>query len=160
MTAAAEAACPFCPPRQQVYAESPRWRLLRHLDPVPIAGWMMLAAREHRSGLDALTSEESRELGEVLSEIARAVRLETGCERTYLLSFNEAVPHLHLHVVPRHAGDARTKSWALADLYRTTARHEVAAVDPREAEALAVRVGVRASVGLRSLGFGSSALVS
>ena len=139
---------------QAIYAESPRWRLLRHLDPVPVAGWMMLATREHRAGLDALTAEESGELGEVLSEVARAVRLETGCDRTYLLSFNEAVPHLHLHVVPRHAGDARTTSWALADLYRATARREEAAIDPLHAESLARRIGARVAAALATRGFG------
>ena len=153
MTSVSAATCPFCAPAQTVYAESARWLLLRHLDPVPIAGWMMLATREHRAGLDALTSKEAGELGEVLSEISRAVRLETGCERTYLLSFNEAVPHLHLHVIPRHAGDTRTKSWSLADLYRSTARGEMAAVDQHVAEARALRIAARASAALAMAGF-------
>lgn len=146
--------CPFCPPTQAIYAESPRWLLLRHLDPVPIAGWMMLATRAHRSGLDALSDEEAREAGIALRAIARAVRQETGCERTYSITFNEAVPHLHLHVIPRHAGDPTTTSWALADRYRATARREAAPAGPEEAEVAARRIAARVAAELLPLGFG------
>jgi hypothetical protein len=120
-------ACPFCPPSQRVYLSSPRWNLLRHLDPVPLAGWMMIATREHRA--------------------------ETGCERTYTISFNEAVPHLHVHVIPRHASDPSTTSWALADRYRATARREADAANPADAERVAEAVAARALRDLGGLGF-------
>ncbi|MFZ9914995.1 MAG: HIT family protein [Phycisphaerales bacterium] len=146
-------ACPFCAGAQTVYAESPRWRLMRHADPVPLAGWMMLVAREHRSGLDAMAPEEAGEVGVALAAIAAAVRAETGCERTYSLTFNEAVPHLHLHVIPRHAGDASTTSWALADRYRATMRQEIAPADAASAERTARAVADRALPALAAIGF-------
>ena len=127
--------CPFCSRRQTVYLESPRWQLLRHADPVPLAGWMMLAARAHRAGMDEMDEAEQREVGAILAIIAGAVRAETGAERTYSITFNEAVRHLHLHVVPRHAADATTTSWALADRYRATVRGEIAAADAALADA-------------------------
>jgi len=146
-------ACPFCTRRQTVYLESPRWQLLRHADPVPLAGWMMVTARAHRSGADEMDELEQREIGTVLAEVARAVRAETGAERTYSITFNEAVRHLHLHVIPRHAADASTTSWALADRYRATARGEVAAADSAEAERVARAVAVRCLAALAPLGF-------
>lgn len=158
MATAVEGTCPFCSVSQTVYLESPRWRLLRHLDPVPIAGWMMVVTREHRSGLDALSPEEAAEVGPILSAIAASVRAITGAERTYGITFNEAVKHLHLHVIPRHASDPSTTSWALADRYRATARGEVAAAPAEEAERVAVAVAEHAIERLRSLGFASRAM--
>ena len=145
--------CPFCDRTQTVYLESPRWMLLRHADPVPLAGWMMLASKRHIGGLDEMSADEQREVGEIMSELARAVRAETGCERTYSITFNEAVRHLHLHVIPRHASDESTTSWALADRYRATARKERAPAEPAEAERAARAVAARSAARLSSLGF-------
>lgn len=145
--------CPFCAGAFRPYIVSDRWLLCRHADPVAIAGWMMLVAREHRSGLDDMNADEQREVGVILAEIARAVRAETGCERTYSITFNEAVPHLHLHVIPRHAGDASTTSWALADRYRSTARKEIPAADSADAERAAQAIASRALASLGALGF-------
>lgn len=149
----AAGSCPFCPPSQRVYLASDRWVLLRHLDPVPVAGWMMVAARAHRAGLHELDPLEQQEVGQILAAIADAVRAVTGCERTYSITFNEAVPHLHLHVIPRHAGDASTTSWALADRYRTTARRELPGATPESAELAAEQVASRALARLTALGF-------
>jgi diadenosine tetraphosphate (Ap4A) HIT family hydrolase len=157
MANAVDGACPFCPATQTVYLESPRWVLLRHLDPVPIAGWMMVATREHRSGLDALSPEEAAEVGPILAAIAESVRAVTGAERTYGITFNEAVRHLHLHVIPRHADDASTTSWALADRYRATARREIPAAATDDAERAARAVADHALAKLRALGFAAPA---
>lgn len=146
-------ACPFCEGKQTVYLGSPRWQLLRHADPVPLAGWMMVASRAHRSGVDAMDADEQREIGQILAAVAAAVRAETGCERTYSITFNEAVRHLHLHVIPRHASDESTTSWALADRYRATARKERAPAEPAEAERAARAVAARSAARLSSLGF-------
>lgn len=146
-------ACPFCERRQTVYLESPRWQLLRHADPVPLAGWMMVAARAHRAGVDEMDADEQREIGTILAEVARAVRAETGCERTYSITFNEAVKHLHLHVIPRHAGDDSTTSWALADRYRATARKERDPAPAADAERTARAVAARCAAALAPLGF-------
>lgn len=114
---------------------------------------MMIAARAHRAGLDELSAEESAELGVVLGVLAKAVRSETRCERTYAISFNEAVPHLHVHVVPRHANDPTTTSWALADRYRATMREELAPASIEEAERTARAIAQRALPALQALGF-------
>lgn len=148
-----EPKCPFCTYAQRVYLESERWMLLRHADPVPVAGWMMLASRAHRAGLDELSPAEQSELGAVMAAIARAVREETLCARTYTIGFNEAVRHLHLHVIPRHADDATTTSWALADRYRATARGETPPADGAEAERRAVAIAARLHPVLRGFGF-------
>lgn len=147
------ASCPFCASAQTRYLESERWHVLRHADPVPVAGWMVLATRAHRAGPHALDPVEAEELGTILAALAGAVRAETGCERTYTISFNEAVQHLHLHVIPRHLSDESTKSWALADTYRETARGDLAPADAEDAERAARSIARRALPALARLGF-------
>jgi len=154
---ASPSGCVFCDRGQRVYLESPRWLIMRHADPVPTAGWMMVVARAHRGGLDELDAGEASELGQVLAAVAAAVRAETGAERTYGITFNEAVRHLHLHVVPRHAADAGTTSWALADRYRATARGEIAPASADSAERTARAVARRAAPALSLLGFAAPA---
>jgi diadenosine tetraphosphate (Ap4A) HIT family hydrolase len=153
VSAGAGVACPLCEVAATPFLESPRWLLLRHADPVPIAGWMMLVTRAHREGPHALERDEQAELGSLVAAIAGAVRTATGCERAYLFSFNEAVPHMHLHVVPRHAGDPTTASWALADRYRDTAAARTAAVDPAVADETAHAVARHAERALAPFGF-------
>lgn len=147
--------CPFCPPAQRIYLASPSWFVVRHLDPVPLAGWMLLVSRAHHGGLEDLADAERAEVGSVLSELAAAVRAETGCDRVYSLSFNEAVRHLHLHLIPRHAEDDSTKSWALADRYRATTRGEVEPANADLAEQTAGRIAMRALPRLAKFGFAS-----
>lgn len=114
---------------------------------------MMLVARAHREGPHALERDEQAELGGLVAAIAAAVRAATGCERTYLLSFNESVQHMHLHVVPRHASDATTTSWALADRYRETAAGRSAAIAPLVADEAARAVARHAERALAPFGF-------
>jgi diadenosine tetraphosphate (Ap4A) HIT family hydrolase len=119
---------------------------------------MMIASRAHRAGAHELDAAEQAELGAVVAAVARAVRAETACDRTYTISFNEAVPHLHVHVIPRHASDPSTTSWALADRYRATARREVEGATASDAERLAVAIAARAARELEHLGFATTAL--
>lgn len=119
------------------------WRLYRHADPTPIAGWMMLAAREHRSGLEALQDLESAEIGLVLRALAKATQEVTGADRIYSITYNEAVQHFHLHIIPRFATDDRTKSWALADFYRSVASGTTPAIDSNEATRIAEKIAAQ-----------------
>lgn len=65
----------------------------------------------------------------MLGRAQRIVRAVTGCARVYALAFGEATPHMHCHLVPRHAADADTESWRVADVYRAVASGERPAAD-------------------------------
>ncbi len=147
------APCQLCGEGLPSLLASPRWRIVRFADPCPLAGWMMLVSRAHRAGPWELDDVEAAEFGAVVGGLSRAVRAATGCERTYLLSFNEAVPHMNLHVVPRHAGDAGTAGWAVADHARAVLGRTRPAVSAEEADALAARVVALAEPALAAVGF-------
>lgn len=101
-----------------------------HPDPSPIAGWHIVDLARHAESWEALTVEESSALGPLLARATRAIREVTGCTRVYVLSFCEAVPHLHLHLAPRHSSNPRGASWSIADLYRDVQGGRAAPADP------------------------------
>lgn len=116
------------------------WLIRPHPSPSPIAGWSIIDLRRHAEGWDALEALEAAELGPVIRAASAAIRQATGCDRVYVLGFAEAVQHVHLHLVPRHAIDARSTSWTVADLYRDVAAGRAAPADPRHCEDVAGRI--------------------
>lgn len=57
-------------------------------------------------------------MGGTIKKATELVKNLTGCDRVYVISFGEAVRHLHLHLVPRFGNDPSTESWKIADKYR------------------------------------------
>lgn len=97
------------------------WVLRHHPDPAPLVGWLILDARRHLSGPIDFNPAEAREWGEAVQAASRLVLALAGCDRVYAIAFGEGARHLHLHLIPRRAGDADTEAWAVADLYRQVA---------------------------------------
>jgi len=123
--------CPLCA-RQT--AEPPLWAddlfELRHLEaPLGLAGWMLLSTRRHVASLADLDDAEAAALGPLVRRCHRAVRAATGADRVYVAALGEAVPHVHVHLVPRRADDAR--GFALFDAQRAAVAGE-RAVDAAE----------------------------
>jgi histidine triad (HIT) family protein len=76
--------------------------LLHALDgPTPVRGWLVLTAARHVHGLYDLDGAEAAALGALAARVQRAQRSALGAEHAYAALFAEAVPHLHLHLVPR-----------------------------------------------------------
>lgn len=139
-----DATCPIC--TISAAASMPlggRWRLRRHPDPSPVAGWAILDLARHVATLDELTGEESEELGRLLVEVSAAVREATGCARVYLLSFAEAARHVHLHLVPRHEREEETRGWSVADHYRAVAAGTRSPADPARCAAAFAEIARR-----------------
>ncbi|MBM4114143.1 MAG: diadenosine tetraphosphate hydrolase [Phycisphaerae bacterium] len=133
--------CSICAgARRDAIARSEHWSIRAHAAPCPVAGWHIVDLARHAESWDELRTDESASLGPFLSRATRAIRSATGCERVYLLSFCEAVPHLHLHLAPRHAGDESTNAWSVADLYRRVQRGEAPSADPSRAAEISALV--------------------
>jgi hypothetical protein len=78
-------------------------------------GFVMLELRRHSVGL-VMDEEEANELGLHLTRLNDAITSVCGAERVYVLSLNEARPHLHFLLGPR-AADATEKYRGL-ELFR------------------------------------------
>jgi diadenosine tetraphosphate (Ap4A) HIT family hydrolase len=106
------------------------WLLRHHSDPAPLSGWLLLDARRHLGGPLAFDDREAAGWGPAVRLASRLVQHLTGCERVYAIAFGEGAPHLHLHLIPRHAADPASAAWCVADVYRAVAAGGRPAADP------------------------------
>ena len=79
------------------------------LDHIPLFfGHTLLVPRVHVATLEDLPTELVEPFFTAASRIARAVRVATGAQGTFVAINNtvsQSVPHLHAHIVPRTKGD-------------------------------------------------------
>ena len=89
------------PPWDNIY-RSEHWDVA-HAYNTSWLGWTVLVLRRHVEAIDELSAEESADLGALLQQVSRALKLNTGCIKTYVMQFAEAAshPHVHFHVAPR-----------------------------------------------------------
>jgi diadenosine tetraphosphate (Ap4A) HIT family hydrolase len=83
---------------------TPFWDVA-HCYETALPGWLVLVARRHIGSLDELTDPEADELGRLIRNISSALKVVTGCLKTYVLQFAESPehPHVHFHIIPRMA---------------------------------------------------------
>lgn len=81
---------------------TPYWDVA-HSYNTALPGWLVLVVRRHIEAIDELSEEEALELGCLLRRVSIVLNELTGCAKTYVIQFAEAVehPHVHFHVVPR-----------------------------------------------------------
>ncbi len=75
-------------------------------------GHVLLVPRAERQYLADLPAETLTALGPSLGRLIACVKKATGAPAVNVLvndgpEANQAVPHAHIHVIPRHAGDQR-----------------------------------------------------
>lgn len=80
------------------------WDLV-HSYNTALPGWLVLVIRRHIEAIDEMTEAEAVELGILIRQVSKVLKELTGCIKTYVIQFAEAVehPHVHFHVVPRMA---------------------------------------------------------
>lgn len=106
------------------------WLLRHHPDPAPLVGWLLLDSLRHISGPAAFNDQEATSWGIAVRYASALLKEQTGCDRVYAIAFGEGAPHLHLHLIPRFAGDSRTSAWLVADHYRAVATGELQPAAP------------------------------
>ena len=112
---------------------SSHWLLRHHPDPAPLVGWLLLDSLRHVAGPVDFNDQEAASWGLAVRYASALLKEQTGCDRVYAIAFGEGAPHLHLHLIPRFAGDPRTSAWLVADHYRAVAATEL---EPAPAERL------------------------
>jgi len=115
-----DAGCKVClqnvnlgrPLRGGVFWQNELWLLLHYTDSkdrAPLAGWLVLHAQRHVHWPATFDDAEAILFGPTLRHLSRALGAATGCDRVYNVGMGESSPHLHSHLVLRHAVDDRTK---------------------------------------------------
>ncbi|MEZ0313797.1 MAG: HIT family protein [Myxococcota bacterium] len=104
--------------------ERPLWQndlwAVRHIEaPWGLAGWMQMVAKRHVTALAAMNDAESASFGPTLRWLEKTLLEVSGAERIYTAALGEAVPHLHVHMVPRYVTMPKgAKGWPVFDLQR------------------------------------------
>ena len=91
--------CLNLPAAYEVFAGD-LWRV-RHSQETNILGYCILEPRRHFLDLSEARREEIHDYGLLLAQIMKAQREILECQRVYTFSLAEAVPHFHVHVIPR-----------------------------------------------------------
>lgn len=81
---------------------TPYWDVVHSYD-TALPGWLVLVARRHLIAVDELTDAEATELGQLIRRVSVALKVVTGCVKTYVIQFAEKAehPHVHFHIIPR-----------------------------------------------------------
>jgi len=90
---------PSYPSERVIYSDA-SW-ILRHSDETDILGYLLLQSKRHFLDLSEATKEECTTYGGILGSAMDCIREATDCERVYTFSLAEAVPHFHVHIIPR-----------------------------------------------------------
>ncbi|AGX04917.1 HIT family hydrolase [Bacillus sp. NRRL B-14911] len=79
-------------------------------------GHLMIDLKRHAPTLADLTMGEASAFGKSMARISRALKESEGAEHIYSLVSGNAVPHLHMHLVPRYPGTPE-KHWGPMSVY-------------------------------------------
>lgn len=104
--------CPICfrqAERPAEYLALGDHFVVRHSAETRILGYLVLESRRHILDYGEMSQAESDALGSRLRALVQAIRTVTGCARVYSFALAEAVPHLHVHLIPR--GDSLPRAF-------------------------------------------------
>lgn len=108
--------CIFCKiiagdiPCHRLYEDD---RVLAFLDVGPLSeGHTLVISKGHYQTIDQVPDEDAAAMGRIIPSLSKAIMQATGAKSWNLLQNNgsdagQVVPHVHLHIIPRFAGDAR-----------------------------------------------------
>ena len=106
----APAPCPFCAlPAARVLHTSPHGRAFRDAYPVS-DGHTLVVPTRHVTTLWELSAEERADLWALVDEVREALTASHGPDGFNIgindgAAAGQTVPHAHVHVIPRYAGD-------------------------------------------------------
>jgi diadenosine tetraphosphate (Ap4A) HIT family hydrolase len=75
--------------------------LVRHSAETNILGYLVVESKRHFLDMSLSSDVECQSLGYVLREVNKALHRVLHPERIYTYTLAEAVPHFHIHVIPR-----------------------------------------------------------
>ena len=75
-------------------------------------GWCLVETRRHVRNLSDLSDAEGAAVGVALARLGRSLEAELQAEHVYAWVLGDRLPHLQVHLVPRHPGTPK-KFWGL-----------------------------------------------
>jgi histidine triad (HIT) family protein len=91
-------------------------------------GRLFVEPRRHAPGLADLTDAEARSVGLWSARASRALREVAGAVHVYSAVIGDAVPHLHVHLLPRFPGTPPEYWWTRVDEWPHAQRGGIAEI--------------------------------
>ena len=116
-------------------------KCLAFMDIGPLAeGHVLLIPKAHYETLDRVPADLAGQMFQNLPSLVAAVQAATACEGVNVLQnngkvANQAVMHVHVHIIPRNAGDAFGFNWPVGS-YPPGRAEELAAAIAKNVEKL------------------------
>lgn len=112
--------CIFCRiangtiPSKTLY-EDESFRVILDVNPAT-KGHALILPKEHAADLYELPDEAAKDVLVLAKKMAKTMRDRLGCDGLNLVQNNgeaagQTVPHFHIHLIPRYAGDGQTLGW-------------------------------------------------
>ena len=103
-----------------------------HLPPMPKAlepylGYLFVTSRRHVPSFAELDSDEAAAMGVAISKLSAVLKAE-GADPVYLAGIGHAVPHLHVHLIPRWPETPTEISWINVDEWEGARRGDAEVV--------------------------------
>lgn len=110
-----------------------------------LLGWLVLVARRHVQSTHELSTQEARELGQLIPAISKALQAELNCSKIYQMQYSEQPghEHIHMHFVPRAADIPKDRKGALVFGY--LGADEQSRVSDAQMNAFALKISNRLS---------------
>lgn len=80
--------------------ESEHYRV-RHSDETDLKGYLIVESKRHFLDLSDASHAEADDLGAVVARATKAIHIFCQPKRVYSFTLAEAVPHFHMHLIPR-----------------------------------------------------------
>ena len=81
----------------------------------PYLGHLLIVTKRHVAALGSLTGDESAAVGRAASRLSLALTNAAGADWVYAAVIGTAVPHFHLHLLPRYPGTPEEVPWYEVD---------------------------------------------
>jgi diadenosine tetraphosphate (Ap4A) HIT family hydrolase len=100
---------------EELVAAFHSWPAAAGLDQPVLLGHLLVMPRRHAPGWEDLEAPEAEAVGRAVARLARAQRAALDLERVYTATIGHHTPHLHVHLIPRHAGTPAELHWWQVD---------------------------------------------
>lgn len=78
-------------------------------------GHIIVALKDHICGFSYLSDEQVRGVFSLAHRLAKKAQALIGAEKYYIASIADVVPHFHVHLLPRMAGDPSIGPFIMGD---------------------------------------------
>lgn len=108
-------ACIFCNFSEKNIIEESSSSFAAYYDCAIVPGHIVVALKNHVTTLHEMSPEEAADIMALAARVAARARRVVSVEKYYIVSIADAVPHYHIHLLPKYAGAEPLGPYVMGD---------------------------------------------